>query len=77
MTIATKHTRNSLVTFVTQKRCSVLFLCCPVASRTILKGVTFTTNGKRQFLPRDQVFRHLSFTVHDLTKLVVSGQFYP
>ena len=39
--------------------------------------MTFTTNGKRQFLPRDQVFRHFSFTVHDLTKLVVSGQFYP
>ena len=76
-TIATKHASNSLVTFVTQKCCSVLFLCCPAASRTILKGVTFTTNGKRQFLPRDQVFPYLSFTVHDLTKLVVSGQFYP
>ena len=36
--IATKHASNSLVTSVTQKRCSVLFLCCPVASRTILKG---------------------------------------
>ena len=35
------------------------------------------TNCKRQFVPRDQVFPYVSFTVHEFTKLVVSGQFYP
>ena len=44
-------------------------LCCPVASRTILKVVTFTTSGKRQFVPRDHVFPYLSFTVHDFDKI--------
>ena len=35
------------------------------------------TNGERQFVPRDQIFPYLSFTVHEFTILVVSGQFYP
>ena len=35
------------------------------------------TDGKRYFVPRDQVFPYSSFSVHDLIQLVVSGQFYP
>ena len=55
-------------------------LCCPVASRTIIKGLTFTSNGKRHFLPCSQVFPYFSLTCllfMTLTKLVVSRQFYP